>query len=236
MDIPRSIAALFLICCSVAQAQETRVAETLYNGITLPAAWPPERPDPPTREPMPVPYLEQIPGVIPIDVGRQLFVDDFLLEPCTLTRTYHQVVWHPASPVLRPDKPWESDAESQGFPAPTAMPFSDGVWYDPQEKLFKMWYMGGYVKSTCYATSKDGLHWDKPELDVVPGTNIVHTAGRDSALVWLDQFDADPARRFKLFVYELAGERGALSVYYSKDGLHWGEPVARSGPLGDRST
>jgi hypothetical protein len=42
------------------------------------------------------------------------------------------------------------------------MVFSDGVWYDPKERLFKMWYMGGLTRATCYATSKDGLRWDKP--------------------------------------------------------------------------
>ena len=50
--------------------------ETLYNGIKLPEQWPP-RVDKLTREPMPVPYLENPPEVIVIDVGRQLFVDDF---------------------------------------------------------------------------------------------------------------------------------------------------------------
>ena len=61
-----------------------------------------------------------------------------------------------------------------------------------------MWYMGGYVKSTCYATSQDGIHWDKPLLDVVPGTNVVHTGYRDSGTVWLDLGEPDPARRFKM--------------------------------------
>jgi hypothetical protein len=39
------------------------------------------------------------------------------------------------------------------------MVFSDGVWYDPHDRLFKMWYMGGILRSTCYATSRDGIHW-----------------------------------------------------------------------------
>ncbi|MCX6621554.1 MAG: hypothetical protein NTY38_10830, partial [Acidobacteria bacterium] len=51
--------------------------EVLYNGIELPAVWPP-RPAALTLEPPPPPpYLVQPPAVIPIDVGRQLFVDDF---------------------------------------------------------------------------------------------------------------------------------------------------------------
>ena len=51
---------------------------TLYNGIRLPAPWPP-RLATLTNEPMAVPYLAT-PAVIPIDLGRQLFVDNFLIE------------------------------------------------------------------------------------------------------------------------------------------------------------
>jgi hypothetical protein len=204
--------------------------QTLYNGIRLPAIWPP-RDRPVSREPMPVPYLESPPAVIPIDVGRQLFVDDFLIEQTTLKRTYYTATYHPASPVLKPDKPWEQEGAS-----PTAMVFSDGVWYDPQDRLFKMWYMGGYVKYTCYATSKDGIHWHKPSLDVRPGTNIVHTSARDSVTVWLDLADKDPQRRYKMFMYLHPGGGGVYSIFFSADGIHWGDCVARSGPTGDRAT
>ena len=47
-----------------------------------------------------------------------------------------------------------------------AMPFSDGVWFDPADKLFKLWYWAGPgpeqppLHSTCLATSRDGVHWD----------------------------------------------------------------------------
>ena len=49
--------------------------QTLYNGIELATCWPPGQ-QALSREPMPVPYLDSPPYVIPIDVGRQLFVDD----------------------------------------------------------------------------------------------------------------------------------------------------------------
>ena len=54
-------------------------SETLYNGITLPDIWPPRAPAMKAGEPVPVPYLEHPPAVISVDVGRQLFVDDFLI-------------------------------------------------------------------------------------------------------------------------------------------------------------
>lgn len=210
-------------------------AETLYNGLMQPESWPPDR-GAASREPMEVPWIENPPAVIPIDVGRQLFVDDFLVADTTLRRTYHQAEYYPENPVLRPDQPWEIESESQGHPAPTAMVFSDGVWYDPAAKLFKMWYMAGYCKATAYAQSQDGLHWEKPVLDVVPGTNLVHTERRDSSTVWLDLEEPDPARRYKLFLYNQATGGKALSVYFSADGIHWSECAGRSGPLGDRST
>jgi len=224
-----------LLCAATsAYAQDGRSKE-LYNGIRLPAQWPPKD-RPLSREPMDVPYLDSPPAVIPIDVGRQLFVDDFLIGETDLKRTYHEARYWPDNPVMMPDRPWESDTLSQDLPAPTAMVFSDGVWFDPSDGLFKMWYMGGYCKSTCYATSKDGIHWDKPELDVVAGTNVVHAAGRDSGTVWLDHTEKDPQRRFKMFLFTHPEGAGALSLFFSPDGVHWSDCVARTGPVGDRST
>jgi len=215
-------------------AEGATESPALYNGIAVPEAWPP--PDRPlSREPMQVPYLEAPPALIPIDVGRQLFVDDFLIEETSLNRVFHGATYYSQNPVLLPDQPWEMNTASADHPAPTAMPFSDGVWFDPQDKLFKMWYMGGYVKSTCYAVSRDGIAWEKPELDVVPGTNIVHTGERDSSTVWLDLNESDPQRRFKLFVY-LRPSRRYLNIYFSPDGIHWTDSGVKTGTTGDRST
>lgn len=210
-------------------------AETLYNGIVLPDVWPPPDREP-SREPMPLPYLDAPPAVIPIDVGRQLFVDDFLIAETTLTRTHYKAEYYPYNPVLTPDKPWESEGDSQGHAAPTAMVFSDGVWYDAGAGLFKMWYMAGYCAGTAYATSRDGIHWEKPELDVVPGTNLVHTVDRDSGTVWFDPDEKDPARRYKMIIYFHPSKKQYLGVYFSPDGIHWSDVAAHSGPLGDRST
>ena len=54
-----------------------------------------------------------------------------------------------------------------------AVPKSGGVWWDPAEKIFKMWYEAGWIHTICYATSKDGIAWERPALDVKPGTNQV---------------------------------------------------------------
>ena len=90
--------------------------ELLYNGLRLSKTGP---------------VLAEVapPEVVPIDVGRQLFVDDFLIAETTLKRVFHAARYHPRSPVLRPDKPWEEAKEGGGV----AMAFSDGVWWDPKD-------------------------------------------------------------------------------------------------------
>ena len=210
--------------------------DILYNGIRAAHPWPPRRHGFQAR-PVAPPYLIDRPDVVPIDVGRQLFVDDFLIESTSLVRTFHRPVYHPANPVLRPTTRWEKYDEyaerTKTRSNPAAMVFSDGVFYDPDSRLFKMWYMGGYSQNTCYAYSHDGLSWEKPSLDVVPGTNIVTNTLRDSSTVWLDPSDPDRAKRYKLAYFN--GGHGTQEVFLSPDGIHW-RKVGESGLSGDRST
>src|SRR4249920_3738850 len=93
-----------------AYAQNAAEGELLYNGIRLPAVWPPRIKDVPA-EPVVPDYLKSPPAVIPIDVGRQLFVDDFLVAETNLTRTNHRPTLYAKNPVLT-----------------GGMVFSDGVW------------------------------------------------------------------------------------------------------------
>lgn len=206
----------------------------LYNGIRLPQPWPPDRHSLPFH-PIAPPYLADPPDVIPIDVGRQLFVDEFLIEETSLARTFHRPVYHPANPILRPTTDWERYDEyavrTQTRSNPASMVFSDGVFYDPASRLFKMWYMGGYSQNTCYAFSHDGLAWEKPALDIVKGTNITLSLHRDSSTVWLDQATRDPDSRYKMTIWY----DNYLLLYTAPDGIHWRER-GRSGPTGDRTT
>ena len=234
---------------AAALGQEASAREKLYNGIRLQSNWPP-RDTALSPEPMDVPYLSTPPAVIQIDIGRQLFVDDFLIEQTTLKRTYHQPEYSKVNPVIEPDKPWEIKG-----PGPAAGPFSGGVWYDSRSNLFKLWYTGGYSRYTCYATSKDGIHWEKPNLDIVPGTNIVidHTNGwrprpgnerraLDTNSVWIDYND-EAARRYKIFYTARSGQEPSdqttlwhLHYCDSADGIHWSEPKAlSSGHVGDHT-
>ncbi|MHC4725549.1 MAG: hypothetical protein ACYS9V_15155 [Planctomycetota bacterium] len=202
--------------------------ETLYNGIVLPDEWPP-RCEKLTRDPMPVPYLENRPQVVPIDVGRQLFVDDFLIETTTLQRTFHQPEYCSKNPVIEHSKPGEKKSYEV-----YAAPFSGGVCYDPADKLFKLWYTRVRPHATCYATSKDGIGWVKPKLDIEGGTNIVINPERgfNSTAIMLDQWTKNPNERFKYFATEYFGIRDdggvwGLGYRISADGIHWSEPMGK---------
>lgn len=214
----------------------TQSRPTLYNGVVLPSPWPPRR-VPPTGVVERPPYLASPPAVIDIDIGRQLFVDDFLIEESALHRTFHQATYHPASPVLEPERDWETRdpqaLNTKTAPNPAAMVFSDGVFFDPHDELYKMWYMAGYQQATALATSTDGISWQRPNLNVVAGTNIVAPFHRDSSTVWLDHEAATRESRFKMATYVFAAN--ALRLSESADGIRW-RTVGDSGPCADRST
>ena len=219
-------------------------AQTLHNGISLPEEWPPRRELPTQRAEMPVPYLQNKPAVIPINVGRQLFVDNFLISETNMEMVPHTPDFYKNNPVIEPDKPWEVTTEG----APYCAPFSDGIWYDEQTGMFRMWYLAGadllhrdtarQTFYTCYAESQDGLRWEKKILDVVPGTNITEPSNRDAATVWLDRAETDPAKRWKMFNIErrASDERWQIILKYSADGIHWSKGAAQSGDVGDRTT
>jgi len=91
----------------------------------------------------------------------------------------------------------------------------------------------GREMGVCYAVSKDGIHWEKPELGLVEfngnkKNNIVMRgyhfrgvfAGPHGAGVFKDLYESDPAKRYKMFF------KGTdMSVSFSPDGLHWSVPI-----------
>ena len=237
-------------CRLAAQTQLTAPladGELLYNGIRLPAEWPPRHLVGASREPLPVPYLDAPPAVIPIDVGRQLFVDDFFIAQTTLRRTFHHAQKYDGNPVLKPETPQEITGGFEKWQAAaTACPFDDGVFFDPRDRLFKLWYMGGMCRATMLATSSDGLHWTRPSLDVEPGTNVVipwrREFARDAFSPWLDYAATDPAERWKAFLYARTfnppdpQQHAASFLYTSPDGLHWRQLKQITATVGDNTT
>lgn len=110
-------------------------------------------------DPQDVPYLKEPPEVIDVTVGRQLFADDFLIAETELKPEYHKAKKYEGNPVFYAETNWEKETLS------CACPKSGGVWYDEQDKIFKMWYEGSWLKHMCYAESKDGINWERPKLN-----------------------------------------------------------------------
>lgn len=169
-------------------------------------------------------------------MGRKLFVDKTWIGETNMTREFHRPDYYQGNPVLKAEESWEFNINGD----PYAAPFSGGVWYDEEADIFKMWYSAGgglrYGLMLCYAESKDGRNWVRPELDVYEGTNIVDKTEHDCASVMLDKFEKDPAKKYKMFVIKFNPNPETVSMVlkYSADGIHWGKPVALSGEVFDR--
>lgn len=201
--------------------------EILYNNIVLQDDFA-ENPS----DAQNIPYLKEPPEVIDVTVGRQLFVDDFLIENTTLCPEYHKAKKYEGNPILFAETPWEKTE------SPAACPKSGGVWYDEEEKIFKMWYEAGWLGQICYAVSEDGIHWERPELDIKPGTNIILPCEDntrqsltgdidyyrpDSTTVFID-YNCDKNERYKLFLRN-PNTPGILRypgmIALSADGIHF---------------
>jgi len=97
----------------------------------------------------------------------ELFLDNQLLEATPgVSRKLHPAKKHLRNPVIRPER-WCEGTYLQPY---TTM-------YDADERLFKLWaragsdakagYVGGNAAWMLYFTSKDGVHWDRPDLGVM---------------------------------------------------------------------
>ena len=147
-------------------------------------------------------------------------------EVCNLQRTFHQPAKYVGNPIIRALAPWEGHSVALG----------GTVMYDADEALYKMWYQayGGTPYTACYATSKDGIFWDKPSLGV-----IEFSGSKDNNLFLLDiapvnvmkdQREDDPNRLYKALFWEQ--HNPSVSVAFSPDGIHWtkyeGNPVLKA--------
>lgn len=89
-------------------SEEPVDSRLLYNGIRLPEQWPPVRSSSSELEKGMSPfYLSDKPSVINISVGRQLFVDNFLIESTNLKRTFYYPEYYSGNPILTPEQDWE---------------------------------------------------------------------------------------------------------------------------------
>ncbi|MES2307653.1 MAG: glycosyl hydrolase family 32 [Verrucomicrobiota bacterium] len=220
---------LFILALELISLTSETNGELLYNGIQLPVAWPPRLQIAGNQiAPIP-PYLQHPPAVIPIDVGRQLFVDDFLIEKTDLQRHFHYPTKYEGNPIFKAETPTEKGVTGEmdkGLPHPTVSLFSDGFCYEPKEKRFRMWYQGGRRDGTLIATSEDGIHWSRLETDLEKGNNRAFPKRpkpvRHGNSISFDPFTQDLSQRYKMVIYEdhvKQEEKG--QAYASADGIHW---------------
>ena len=146
--------------------------------------------------------------------------------------------------------------EGTGNLLPMDQPFEEGwhsgtyinVIYDDEERIFKAWYCVSRTLSDkraetedalAYATSVDGLKWDKPILNIHGENNLVFPWLRWSTGhgVIKDPVELDPERRFKLlFMFSThdmswAGISQPICIAYSADGINWDVPRAWINPV-----
>ena len=140
------------------------------------------------------------------------------------------------NPLFGEDKPWEKRFDN----------LYANVIFDQEDQLYKCWYSPfivdlsakgmtlqqrgqtgyrpprGREMAICYAVSKDGITWEKPELGLVEfeGSQQNNILWREphGAGVFKDYHDPDPARRYKAFFQ-------GVSVAFSADGMHWGKAI-----------
>jgi hypothetical protein len=192
------------------------------------------RPVVPVLEPQPTAETDGPTFLVGAD--RQLFLDAAILDITkNAKRVLNQPVRH-ALPVIQPDTPWEAGGYCT---------LAGSVLFDTDDDRLKMWYhaSGKAGRFACLATSTDGLHWEKPRLDVSAfeggPTNIVMAPPTvegyaELAGVLLDPF-AEPERKFKaVFLYQNAATavRG-LKTATSPDGIRWTVGEALLGQVTD---
>jgi predicted neuraminidase len=219
-----------------------RKPEKMASGIELPHEWPPRFRDPASSEPMEVPYLRRPPKVISIDVGRQLFVDDFLIEKTNLRRVFHQAEKFAGNPVFKAEAPIEKQLKGVVYLG------QGGLFFDPMEKLFKLFYTAGWRGPLAMAVSSDLKTWNRPALGRHEGNVLLPvgdawgagegtTAGTDNSL-WYDVTAADPKERIKFLTCWMHAKKeqrvpGLTHSLQLSDGGTWSKPTPCNAPASD---
>ena len=175
-----------------------------------------------------------------IDIGsrRELFVDDFLFDK-VMGSTTHKL-HHPQAReiVMTHDAAWEGNGSNYH----TILQDGD---------LYRLYYRGaqfdledgklrqGHPQVTCYAESRDGIHWEKPHLGLFDWegsreNNIILTTSPSThnfAPFKDTRPDVPPDQQYKALA-SAAGKKG-LAAYVSADGIRWrlmvDEPVITEG-------
>ncbi len=208
-----------------------------------------------------------------VGTQKQLFIDDYIIESRNdVQKVLNQPEKYPGNPIVKMDQPWEvgtykwptgrnmTQKEMEMANKEGVLMYTAGtVEYDKEEDVYKMWVqIANYLwseLSLCYLTSADGIHWEKPTLDLVKyrgyDTNILleitptsikqgtqtkgggRWPGIDGPCVFKDPVESNPDRRYKMLYHIVQnGQYGVLCEAFSPDGIHWtpweGNPIGRS--------
>lgn len=170
--------------------------------------------------------------VIRIGSRRELFWDDFLIDTEQTTAQLRLHKPQTKEAVIDHNEPWEGDG-------------CDFHCIVPDDGFYRMYYLGWETldpSSTvhpprpivvCYAESKDGINWIKPQLGICEfagstANNIIldqNTAKFDNFSVFKDPNPACPAdERYKgvgIDGFRTEGEPHSLWCFTSADGIHF---------------
>lgn len=203
----------------------------LYNNIIIEDEnFPPKNIDGKTDECIDVPYLKSKPEVINISVGRQLFVDDFLIDKTDLRRVEHRPQKYKNNPIFSAETSWEKGESTRYYeqkrPAASIL-MSGGLWYDGKRKKYRMWYTASFFGNVAYAESDDGIHFTRVNAGIYGDTNIVYPRGgqllEENAVI-LNHYPENAEKSehvMSLYIRPHACERIGLDVFSSDDGIHW---------------
>jgi len=184
------------------------------------------------------PREQTVSGAIVVDSVPQTFLDDALIDSLKgAVRGVNVPQRHPLNPLVKPDTAWEQGG-SCGMPGT--------VIYDREDGCLKMWYhvAGKGGRGVGYATSSDGVKWQKSKLGVVKmpdgtDTNIVMAPPSIDCYAELLGVVKDPSadadQSYKaVFLYQnpATAVRG-LKTAVSADGLHWTAGEALIGAITD---
>ena len=174
-------------------------------------------------------------GVVDIDCGRQLFVDDYLIESTNGVVRHWSRPTKAEDPVVWPGNGAGRGVRDGGRDANLTCATDGGLWWDPTCGKYRLWYQADWLGDICYAESSDGKNWHYPDLGIVKGTNRIFTNDVfDSWCVVPDYAAENPYAAWKMHL----SEPGAVTddvLFESVDGIRFNR-LGVAGQSGDRST
>jgi hypothetical protein len=123
---------------------------------------------------------------------KQLFVDDVMIgRKQNVNRKIHPAL-KLDKPVLKAEKTWEQGkVYDEGVDKRVYI--YGTVLYDKNSGIFRMWY--NRYNDNYFATSRDGINWERPNLGLLGNNNMYNLHGFDSPSFIMDSFEMDPSKR-----------------------------------------